>query len=300
MKPPKGPIGELARRLLPHATWDVIKEAGKIVWEYRGLITGESGTIALMILLFKHHPYISLVVGGGVTSILMFVVGIVIGRRTGHIREDQKGENLKLDLQARGGLSSDITGKEPIAATQGPPPQQAIPVIDFVEARMAILSRNGWLKVWDEIPSSSGHLGLIAVFKNGLKDVGKETPTLRAVTAHMTYTSGEGKQQQIDSGCWLKEYTHFVDFDPGQTQALIIAVEIYENHPPSVLNNPIASIPRIQSATNAIHSPQLQPIIAQPCRVEIMLVEDNVTVYKARFTFRRTADRGMELKPDHL
>ena len=68
-----------------------------------------------------------------------------------------------------------------------------------------------------------GSAAVVMSFKNQLAKPGKQNETFRRVTANLTFV-GSDRTEHIDYGNWLNEYARYVDFRPGETHTLVIAM----------------------------------------------------------------------------
>jgi len=186
--------------------------------------------------------YLAYRFGGGTAAVICGVVGVCITvvvfltRKRQH--EQQAGAPMQVSQTASPSFTADPTlNANPVtniyvgsdtrpgpAASQpegkGEEPARA----DLVQIGDVLLeadSRGAWV----EIHGHRSTNGVILEFQNIPKEIGKRTPSARAVMAALQFASDDGQQLYIDHGTWLNEYVYSTDMRAGQTRKLLVAVK---------------------------------------------------------------------------
>jgi hypothetical protein len=174
------------------------------------------------------------------------------------------------------------------------------PRIEIREIRSAGLllsgdKHNKWVE------HQNGYPAQIIVFRNKQGGVGQEAPTAEEVVARMIYTPNNKKSLEINAGCWLNETLQSVDIRPGAVAKLAVAMRLYKSGLLVALHNPRETLPVYLSPRAMIrsHVPLIEPleIPAVPCKVEIILISKNVTLYHGTFELREGTEGALQLDP---
>jgi|SRR5579864_2436132 len=247
--------------------------------------------------------------GAGITvlaAIALFVKKVFFASDT---RSDVGEPRFNINVSPN--ISPVISTNQSSATAASPFPQteqiSRHPQLELLDWKPVLIAYGGWS--WCEpnldefIPSSEGPNAFIAVFRNKPAPTGAEGTPAYEVTAHLIYRSRDGKQQIIDFGTWLNEYTHFVDFKPGTSHSLILSsktrVRGFDDKTVYVFDNPASFNPRTRRmrAGITIHAPQEKPMLTDCCEVEISLTSKNITVYHGKLSCKNTPGGVSEFLP---
>jgi hypothetical protein len=183
---------------------------------------------------------------------------------------------------------------QPVAPSPSPCPERPKeqPKLQYVQARKVVLDEDQMHR-WIEVNGNREPNALVADFWNPPKAIGHKTPTANSVTASMVF-KGDGNPSDllINYGTWTDEYAHFATFRSGQTQHLVIAVNIVRVKKSTmsfvVLENPRSFDPskhRFRYGT-VIYGSDPKDLPAKSGKVTITLVdEEGVTVYQEDFKY---------------
>jgi hypothetical protein len=179
--------------------------------------------------------------------------------------------------------------------------------IDVVDARVTTIAHDAF---GSYIESGSGapapaarpstrptiELGFPAVlisFKNHLARPGQQNESFSDVTANIVY-EGTDRTEHIDYGNWLEQYTRFVDFRPGETRDLVIAMKNRKTGKVVGLYNQKKIDPRKvrwRSSMRVIHGPEERALPNPPCNVTVTLIASGVTLFSGVYVLDVT-DKG--------
>ena len=131
---------------------------------------------------------------------------------------------------------------------------------------------------------SQGNSAVVISFKNQPSPIpGQQTDSFYNVTANLTYV-GTNRTEHVDYGNWLDEYTRCVDFRPGETRDLVIAMKDRSGIISGLYNrkkhNPMKA--RFHSG-GTLYGPDFRPLPDPPCEVTVTLVSDNTTLLSERY-----------------
>jgi hypothetical protein len=181
----------------------------------------------------------------------------------------------------------------PELQVEEPKPRLSIEVVD-VRTTTIIHGDHGTMTEF-----SRGYPAVVMSFKNRPSATpGKQTEAFYDVTANLTYV-GSDRTEHIDYGNWLDEYTRRVDFRPGETRDLVIAMRRPEIAGVVGLYNPKKHNPlkgRIRAGMIIVHDASERPLPSPPCEVTIMLVADNTTLLSEHYRLNWTENGNMEIQ----
>lgn len=179
-----------------------------------------------------------------------------------------------------------------ISQVDEPTPKLTIEVVDI---------RTTGIAPGDHATLTEFHQGLPAIvmsFKNKPSTIpGQQTETFYEVTANLTYV-GRNRTDHLDYGNWLDEYTRYVDFRPGETRTLVIAMIDRQTDAVVGLYNPKKNNPlkgRIRSGMATLYGPDPRPLPDPPCELTVTLVSDMTTLLNECYQLTWTDDKKMEI-----
>lgn len=126
----------------------------------------------------------------------------------------------------------------------------------------------------------NGFSAVVMSFRNQLAQPGQQNKTFRRVTANLTFSSYY-RTDHIDYGNWLKEYTRYVDFRPGETHTLIVAMRDHDSEEFVTFFNQKVADPRKRRFVSGytIKGPEPRHLPYPPYDVTITLVSQGTTLF---------------------
>jgi len=169
-------------------------------------------------------------------------------------------------------------------AAEEPKPRLSVEV---VRAETTLIGRDNFGS-FEERPDGSA--AVVMSFKNQLAKPGHQNETFRRVTANLTFV-GSDRTEHIDYGNWLNEYARYVDFRPGETHTLVIAMHDQGTGEVVGLFNQKTTDPRKGRFRSGytVFGPEHRCIPQPPCEVTISLVSGGTTLFSDEYVLSWTA-----------
>jgi hypothetical protein len=166
--------------------------------------------------------------------------------------------------------------------------------IEVADIRQTFINR-GARATWTE--REHGFQAMVVSFRNHPASLGEQNTSFSNVSANLTY-SGKDKKEHIVYGTWLDEYTHHVNFAPGEVRHLLIAwferagKRLMSFYNPNRIN-PLRG--RFRPGIT-LHEPKSRVLPISPCEVTVTLLSNEHTLFHRSYTLTSTEDGTMELK----
>lgn len=191
-------------------------------------------------------------------------------------------------------LSPPPSGLEALKATLEDEEPEPKLTIEVVKSGPTIINHDDFCSFME---SPQGFPAVVMSFKNQLAKPGQQNETLRKVTANLMY-EGADRTEHIDYGNWLKHYTRYTDFNPGDTRDLIIAMKERETGEIVGLYNQKTQDPRQMRFRSGwtIYGPKDRPLPKAPCTVTVTLVSKDITLFSDTYVLNWNEAREFEFK----
>lgn len=253
---------------------------GQIVQMVAAIVSAAVAVIALYFVLKSNNslPKASIVLYVS-ASIFLLLVGIFIGRWS-------KSSAVSLTTVSTENSSSSVA-----VPRQAKADLDNGPMLEFVRSDCAPVDANHKIRVED-----IGSYLLTVTFRNQRLGVGRATPTAYQVHAQLTFRSGQ-EEVCVHHGQWIREYTHFAEFGPGESRILVVAL-LNRNGFLYTLENHNAVDPRarrIRSGVTFLHAPNTVFVPNDANSVEIALLSGETTLYERDFALLRQLDGAVPL-----
>jgi hypothetical protein len=139
---------------------------------------------------------------------------------------------------------------------------------------------------------------LTATFQNERLGVGKRTPAAYKVYAQLTYRSKKGKSGGVTvaHGHWIGQYTHFVDFGPGEKHLLTVLLRRSKDGFVYAKENRNSVDPtkrRFRSGITVLHGPVSILLLEPVFVIEIALLSKGTTLFEREFILALEPDGAM-------
>ena len=144
------------------------------------------------------------------------------------------------------------------------------------------------IPVW--IRANDGpHTGLIVYFSNTSGTFDQESMPALGVIARVVYTRTHGERFIVGACCWLDWPEQRIDFKPGETRKLVLAVVTEGDQTVFALENRREQVPVLGAYDPGIMP---WPLGEFPFKAELVLIDDKGrTVFEAEFLLERDKDK---------
>lgn len=149
------------------------------------------------------------------------------------------------------------------------------------------------------VENITGCSSLIIEFRNRHGEVGKEAGIAKHVVARLIFTPPNAKRVVNNAACWLDTVLQHTTIDPGEVRRLVIVTDLNSENCVFTLYNPRKMLPNyFAHASRRERVAPIEPLelSAIPCKVELILVSENRTLFSETYEFRRY-EKVMQLLP---